>query len=160
MSPVQATRAKEIYPFKRPIQALYIMWRQYIMVSWMFSINASRNFMNALKIDRKIMPDWLGFSLYKDELMTFTNHSSEWFDPGSMRLCFFILASVQLCYAITYLEEQSQSSRVLSRKRRFSIPSQTGWSLGASFSVSFPLEGLDTSFTGSVPFSYKFNVTG
>ena len=82
---------------------------------------------------------------------------------STMRLTLLIISSLlcQVCSAINYLEERTGgSSKVLTRKRRFLVPDQAGWSLGASFSVTAPLQGLDTSFTGSVPFSYSFDLGG
>lgn len=74
-----------------------------------------------------------------------------------------VLICQQLCLANFLLEHEQQGNdnvKVLSRKRRFLVPSTTGWKFTTSFSVNFPLQGLDTSFTGSVPFSYSFNLTG
>jgi hypothetical protein len=82
---------------------------------------------------------------------------------STMRLGLVLISSLlcQSCSATNYLEERTGgSSKVMTRKRRFAIPSQTGWSFATSFSLTFPLQGLDTSFTGSVPFSYSFNLTG
>ena len=80
-----------------------------------------------------------------------------------MRLILVIISSLlyQLCSAINYLEERKGgTSNALTRKRRLAVVDETELSLGSSFSITVPLQGLDTSFTGSVPFSYSFNLGG
>lgn len=45
-----------------------------------------------------------------------------------------------------------------SRQRRFVIPQiNKDWRFTVKFTLKFPLEGLDTSFDGNVPFSFEFN---
>ena len=46
----------------------------------------------------------------------------------------------------------------LSRKRRFLAPnSASDWTFKVTFNLAFPLDGLDTSFSGEVPFAFTFN---
>ena len=50
-------------------------------------------------------------------------------------------------------------SRLLSRQRRFLIPNVTSdWTFTVKFTLKFPLEGLDTTFDGNVPFPFSFNL--
>ena len=61
--------------------------------------------------------------------------------------------------AFQSLMDLETDSRLLSRQRRFLIPNVTSdWTFTVRFSLAFPLEGLDTSFDGNVPFSMKFNL--
>ena len=46
----------------------------------------------------------------------------------------------------------------LSRKRRFLAPNAASdWTFKVTFNLAFPLDGLDTSFSGEVPFAFTFN---
>ena len=57
------------------------------------------------------------------------------------------------------LMDLETDSRLLSRQRRFLIPNVTSdWTFTVRFSLAFPLEGLDTTFDGNVPFSMTFNL--
>ena len=53
-----------------------------------------------------------------------------------------------------------QNPELLSRQRRFAIPSSSGWSITTelTFELSIPLEGLDTSVTVEVPFEYSLDL--
>ena len=53
-----------------------------------------------------------------------------------------------------------EKNNLLSRKRRFAIPASTGTtiSLGLDFGLVVPLEGLDTSISVEVPFSYSLDL--
>ena len=57
------------------------------------------------------------------------------------------------------LVDLETDSRLLSRQRRFLIPNVTSdWTFTVKFSLKFPLEGLDTTFDGNVPFPFSFNL--
>ena len=53
-----------------------------------------------------------------------------------------------------------QNPELLSRQRRFAIPGSTGWSITTdlTFTLTIPLEGLDTSVTVKVPFTYALDL--
>ena len=74
---------------------------------------------------------------------------------------FLVLTSV-LVLSEAYqslMDLDSDSHRLLSRQRRFLIPNITSdWTFTIRFSLAFPLEGLDTTFDGNVPFSFAFNL--
>ena len=70
----------------------------------------------------------------------------------------FSLIYVKDTLAFSSLAELESDSKLLSRHRRFFIPNVTSdWTFTVKFTLGFPLEGLDTSFSGSVPFSFDFN---
>ena len=57
------------------------------------------------------------------------------------------------------MDLDSDSHRLLSRQRRFLIPNITSdWTFTVKFTLKFPLEGLDTTFDGNVPFPFSFNL--
>jgi len=73
-------------------------------------------------------------------------------------LLLFSSISVKDTLAFSSLAELESDSKLLSRQRRFLIPNVTSdWTFTVKFTLVFPLEGLDTSLTGSVPFSFDFN---
>ena len=81
--------------------------------------------------------------------------------PYKRKLQSFILRAraytYYLCLIITYLVSITLHTG-LSRKRRFLAPNAASdWTFKVLFSLSFPLEGLDTSFYGEVPFAFTFN---
>ena len=73
-------------------------------------------------------------------------------------LLLFSSISIKNTLAYSSLAELESDSKLLSRQRRFLIPNVTSdWTFTVKFTLVFPLEGLDTSLTGSVPFSFDFN---
>merc|ERR1711971_772548 len=67
-----------------------------------------------------------------------------------------ILAKSSLAFS-SFGELQSNHTG-LSRKRRFLAPNAASdWTFKVVFSLSFPLDGLDTSFYGELPFAFTFN---
>ena len=73
-------------------------------------------------------------------------------------LLLFSSISIKNTLAYSSLAELESDSKLLSRQRRFLIPNVTSdWTFTVKFTLAFPLEGLDTSFSGSVPFAFDFN---
>ena len=61
-------------------------------------------------------------------------------------------------YAFSSLTDLESDPKLLSRQRRFLVPNATDdWTFTVKFTLAFPLQGLDTDFSGSVPFSFDFN---
>ena len=70
----------------------------------------------------------------------------------------FFPNSIKDTLAFSSLAELESDSKLLSRQRRFLIPNVTSdWTFTVKFTLVFPLECLETSLTGSVPFSFDFN---
>ena len=74
-----------------------------------------------------------------------------------------LLVGASTCYSYENSDTNIYSNstmNILSRRRRLAPPSSTGWTFKLTFDLIIPLEGVDTSFKGSIPVSYKFNITG
>ena len=70
-----------------------------------------------------------------------------------------ISTALALSEAYQSLMDLESDSRLLSRQRRFLIPNITSdWTFEVTFTLTFPLEGLDTTFDGNVPFPFAFNL--
>ena len=79
-----------------------------------------------------------------------------------MRTFLVLTILVKLAWSqIGDLEQNHHETSLLSRKRRFSVPSSTGWTFATTleFVVTIPLEGLDSSAEIKVPFSYTLDLT-
>ena len=50
-----------------------------------------------------------------------------------------------------------ESTKVLSRQRRFLIPQASGWVFSATFAAVIPIEGLGASLTVKLPFTYTLD---
>ena len=80
--------------------------------------------------------------------------------PHTMRtfLVFSVLVNLSYGSKVISLEQ----SRNLHRSRRFAIPASSGWTLATelTFTLTVPLEGLSSSFTAKLPFSYSLSLDG
>ena len=61
-------------------------------------------------------------------------------------------------WAYSSLADSDTNLSLLSRQRRFLVPdAASDWTFTVKFTLVFPLEGLDSSFEGNVPFTFTFN---
>ena len=72
---------------------------------------------------------------------------------------FFIILNC-LALATTYALDSkalSDTDKVLSRHRRFIVPSSTGWTLTTKLKLTVPVDLIGSSVSFSVPFVYSFD---
>ena len=76
----------------------------------------------------------------------------------------FILLVLHTAYSIKTKQIQTGKNfpianrlDVLSRHRRFIVPQTSGWTFAVTFNLAFPIEGLGSSVSIDLPFTFAFD---
>ena len=105
-----------------------------------------------------VFPFLKGFDINTRKLEYRTTKSSNLSHTMRTFLVFSVLVNLSYGSKVISLEQ----NRNLHRSRRFAVPASSGWTLATAltFTLTVPLEGLSSSFTATLPFSYTLSLDG